>query len=124
YQEIAKPSWTPPNWLFGPVWTFFYVSMSVAAWLVWREHGSRISTIALGVYVLQLFLNAVWSWIFFGLNLTGLAFIDLVILWIMVGVTSILFWMVRRLAGILLFPYFVWVAFAGILNYTIWILNA
>lgn len=124
YQEIAKPPWTPPGWIFGPVWTFLYALMGVAAWLVWREPGRSISNLALGVYILQLILNAVWSWIFFGLYRIGLAFADLIILWILLGITTILFWKVRRAAGILLLPYIAWVTFAGFLNYTIWILNA
>jgi benzodiazapine receptor len=124
YQEIAKPPWTPPGCIFGPVWTFLYALMGVAAWLVWREPGRSISNLALGVYILQLILNAVWSWIFFGLHRVGLAFADLIILWILLGITTILFWKVRRAASILLFPYIAWVTFAGFLNYTIWILNA
>jgi benzodiazapine receptor len=98
--------------------------MGVAAWLVWREHRARISTLALGVHILQLAFNGVWSWIFFGLHRIGLALVDLIILWILVAVTSILFWRVCRLAGIFMFPYVAWVALAGSLNYAIWILNA
>jgi benzodiazapine receptor len=124
YQEIAKPSWTPPGWIFGPVWTFLYAAMAVAAWLVWREYRASKSTLALGLYILQLFLNAMWSWVFFGLHRIGLALVDLIVLWILVGVTSVFFWRVRRVAGILLFPYVAWVAFAGVLNYAVWILNA
>jgi benzodiazapine receptor len=125
YQEIAKPPWTPPGWIFGPVWTFLYTSMGVAAWLVWRERGKRFSTLpALVVYILQLVLNAVWSWVFFGLHLIGLALLDLSVLWILIALTTILFWKVRPAAGILLFLYVAWVAFAGLLNFSIWILNA
>ncbi len=124
YQEIAKPFWTPPGWIFGPVWTFLYALMGVAAWLIWREHGSRASTLAIAAYILQLFLNAFWSFAFFGLHRIGLAFVDLIVLWFLVAVTTILFWKVRPLASILLFPYVVWVAFAGFLNYAIWSLNS
>jgi len=124
YQGIAKPSWTPPGGLFGPVWTFLYASMAVAAWLVWREHYTRIATSALGVYILQLILNAIWSWVFFGLHQIGVALADLIVLWIFIVTTTVMFWKVRPVAGILLFPYVAWVTFAGILNYAIWILNA
>ena len=123
YQEIGKPSWTPPGWIFGPVWTFLYASMGVAAWLVWLERDKRISTPALGAYILQLLLNGVWSWVFFGLHLIGLALVDLILMWIFIVVTTILFWKVRTAAGILLLPYLAWVTFAGILNYTIWTMN-
>jgi tryptophan-rich sensory protein len=97
--------------------------MGVAAWLVWRERSRGLSTLALGVYILQLLLNAVWSWVFFGLHRIGLALVDLIVLWILIVVTTILFGKVRPAAGILLFPYVAWVAFAGFLNYAIWVLN-
>lgn len=124
YQELAKPSWTPPGWIFGPVWTFLYASMGVAAWLVWRERGGRIRTTALGIYILQLLLNAAWSWIFFGLHRIGPALADLIVLLILIVGTIILFLKVRPLAGILLIPYAAWVTFAGFLNHAIWSLNA
>ena len=124
YQGITKPAWTPPGWLFGPVWTFLYASMAVAAWLVWREHSTGIATSARVVYILQLILNVIWSWIFFGLHQIGLALADLIVMWVLIVVTTLLFWKVRPAAGILLLPYVAWVAFAGILNSAIWILNA
>jgi benzodiazapine receptor len=123
YQEIVKPTWTPPSWLFGPVWTVLYILMAVASWQVWRERVARRSAVALTAYILQLVLNALWSWIFFGLHRIGLALADLVVLWLLVAVTCILFWRVRRAAGAALLPYLAWVSFAGVLNYAIWVLN-
>jgi benzodiazapine receptor len=123
YQQIAKPLWTPPNWLFGPVWTALYILMGVAAWLVWRQREARRVHFALAVYVLQLVLNSLWSWIFFGQQRIGLALADLIVLWILIVLNVFLFWRVRRLAGILLLPYIAWVGFAGMLNRTIWDLN-
>jgi benzodiazapine receptor len=123
YQEVAKPPWTPPGWLFAPVWTVLYILMGVAAWLVWRERAASGAAVALGSYVLQLVLNALWSWIFFGLHRIGLALLDLIVLWALIVTTGVLFWRVRRAAGGLLVPYVAWVSFAGSLNYAIWVLN-
>jgi benzodiazapine receptor len=123
YQEIAKPPWTPPAWIFGPVWTALYIMMGVAAWLVWRKRETPGAVVALGVYVVQLVLNGLWSWIFFYLHRIGLALADLIVLWVLIVVTCVLFWRVRRAAGVLLLPYIVWVTFAGFLNQAIWALN-
>ncbi|MBN1613903.1 MAG: tryptophan-rich sensory protein [Deltaproteobacteria bacterium] len=127
YEGIAKPAWTPPGWIFGPVWTMLYVLMALAAWLVWREgrEGRRnAALLALGVYAAQLLANALWSWIFFGLHRIGLALLDLGILWILIAVSCLLFWSLRSAAGILMLPYLAWVSFAGVLNFTLWRLNA
>ncbi|MBP6876015.1 MAG: tryptophan-rich sensory protein [Candidatus Eisenbacteria bacterium] len=123
YQEIPKPSWTPPGWLFGPVWTALYLMMAFAAWLVWRTRASRAVIGPIAVYVLQLALNGLWSYLFFGLRRFGLALVDLVALWALIAITIVLFWRIRRLAGALLLPYLAWVTFAGFLNHAIWALN-
>lgn len=121
YQELEKPSWNPPGWLFGPVWTLLYILMGIAVWMVWRERG--FST---GVYlfVIQLVLNALWSWLFFGLNRPDLAFFEIVLLWGLILATMILFWRVRPAAGALFVPYLLWVSFASVLNHTLWKLNS
>lgn len=120
YAGLRKPSWTPPSWLFAPVWTVLYAMMAVAAWLVWREAGlSR----EIGLFVAQLALNAVWSWLFFGLHRPGLAFADIVALWLAILATLAAFWTVRPLAGGLLVPYWLWVTFASTLNGAVWQLN-
>jgi tryptophan-rich sensory protein len=120
YAGLRKPSWTPPSWLFAPAWTLLYAMMAVAAWLVWRETGlSR----EIGLFVLQLALNAVWSWLFFGLHRPGLAFADIVAMWLAILATLAAFWTVRPLASWLLIPYLAWVTFASALNAAVWRLN-
>jgi translocator protein len=121
YAGLAKPSWNPPNWLFGPVWTFLYISLAVAAWLVWRNGGLRQWPLAL--FAVQLILNALWSWIFFGFHLRGTAFIEVVILFATILLTTVAFWPRSMASGILMLPYLGWVGFASVLNFTIWRLN-
>ena len=123
YAELARPDWAPPASLFGPVWTVLYAMMAVAAWLVWRRREVRLARIAIVVFVLQLILNALWSWLFFGWKLGALSFLDIAILWALIVVTLVLFWRIRPLAGALLIPYLAWVSFASALNYQIWQLN-
>lgn len=123
YQQLARPSWSPPGWLFGPVWTVLYAMMAVAAWLVWRARGFGGAAWALGLFLVQLALNGLWSWLFFGWRLGGPAFADIVVLWCLIVATLIAFWRVHRLAGLLLVPYLLWVSFAAALNYTVWQLN-
>lgn len=123
YARLAKPSWTPPSWLFGPVWTLLYVLMGVAAWLVWKDRGFAGARVALLLYGVQLVLNAAWSWLFFGLQRPGLAFAEILLLWSAILATLIAFWRHRKLAGALLVPYLAWVSFATALNWAIWQLN-
>jgi benzodiazapine receptor len=124
YAQIARPDWAPPSWVFGPVWTVLYALMGIAAWLVWRVGGFRTARSALTMFIAQLALNALWSWLFFGWQRAGLAFADIVLLWALILATSIAFWKIRPLAGALLIPYLLWVSFAGALNYSIWQLNS
>ena len=123
YAELVRPDWAPPGSVFGPVWTLLYAMMAVAASLVWQRREIRLARIALAVFVLQLFLNALWSWLFFSWNQGALSFLDIVVLWAMIVITLVLFWRIRPLAGLLLVPYLAWVTFAGALNYAIWQLN-
>jgi tryptophan-rich sensory protein len=123
YEQLAKPSWTPPNWLFAPVWTALYLAMGVAAWLVWRRAGLKKAWLAFFFFVLQLILNAVWSWLFFGLHRPGLAFGEIVFLWAAILITLVLFWRHRSLSGVLFLPYLAWVSFAAVLNFSLWRLN-
>ncbi|MBN1825215.1 MAG: tryptophan-rich sensory protein [Candidatus Eisenbacteria bacterium] len=123
YASIAKPAWTPPNALFGPVWTALYAMMAVAAWLVWRERGWRRGAAPLGLFGLQLLLNAAWTGLFFGLRRPDAAFVEIVLLWISIAATALLFRRVRSLAAVLLLPYLAWVGFAAALNLAIWVLN-
>jgi benzodiazapine receptor len=123
YAQLVKPALTPPNWLFGPVWTLLYVLMAVSAWLVWRKAGFRSAAAAFSLYACQLALNALWSWVFFSRHRVGWALIDIVALWAAILITLILFWKVRPIAGALLVPYLAWVSFAGFLNFELWRLN-
>lgn len=124
YAELAKPSLNPPGWLFGPVWVTLYALMGVAAFLVWkRGWGSKGVQMALGVFGVQLFLNAIWSVIFFGLRSPGWALIDIALLWLAIVGTTVLFYKISKPASYLLLPYLLWVSFASYLNYSIWILN-
>ena len=119
-RNLAKPSWTPPNWLFGPVWSCLYLGMAVAAWLVWRQ-GSGFLPMAL--FATQLLLNAAWSWLFFALHIPGVAFVEIVLLWAAIAATTIVFWRRSILAGLLFVPYWAWVSYASVLNFSIWRLN-
>lgn len=123
YPRLRKPSWNPPAWLFAPVWTLLYLSMAVAAWLVWRRDGFSGAPWALGLFVFQLTLNTIWSFIFFALRRPGLAAIEIVLLWAAIVATLAAFSSVDRTAAILLAPYLAWVSFAAVLNFTIWRLN-
>lgn len=121
YPTIAKPTWTPPSWVFGPVWTFLYTAMAVAAWLVWRRVGWCG---ALWWWTGQLALNALWSPAFFGMQRPDLALAVIVALWVAILGTTVMFWQISRLAGIVFVPYLAWVSFAAILNFAIWRLNS
>lgn len=123
YAGIVKPSWTPPGWLFPPVWTFLYASMAVAAWLVWRRKVWSEVRPALAVYAGQLVLNGLWSWLFFGQHRIGVALADIALLFALIVITTVLFWHHVRVAGVLFVPYALWVGFATALNFRIWQLN-
>jgi tryptophan-rich sensory protein len=120
YPTLVKPSWNPPAWVFGPVWTLLYAMMAVAAWLVWRRVDWGV---ALTVFGVQLALNVAWSFCFFALRNPLAGLVDILLLWVAIAVTMVLFWRVDRLAGWLLVPYLFWVTFATMLNFSIWRLN-
>lgn len=120
YADLAKPEWTPPGWIFGPVWSALYLSMAVAAWLVWRRGNAAVPMTLFGV---QLALNAAWSWLFFGLHSPGVAFVEVALLWLAIVATTAVFWRRSMLAGLLFVPYLAWVSFAAVLNFAIWRLN-
>jgi tryptophan-rich sensory protein len=123
YQQLDRPAWAPPGWLFGPVWTVLYLMMAVAAWLVWRERGRAGARAALSLWVVQLAVNALWSWLFFAWRRGALAFGEVLLLWVLVALTTVAFWRIRPLAGMLLLPYLLWVGFATALTFSIWRLN-
>lgn len=123
YAELARPAWAPPGWLFAPVWSLLYVLMGLSAWLVWRVRGFARARTALLVFVLQLGANALWTWLFFVWRQGGLAFAEVLLLWLLIAATMALFWRVSRLAAALLVPYLAWVSFASALTWSMWRLN-
>lgn len=123
YAALRKPSWNPPNWIFGPVWSVLYLSMAIAAWLVWRRCEWSKASLPLSLFALQLVLNVVWSGLFFALKNPKAAFVEILLLWGAILATLIAFWRVTSLAGWLLVPYFGWVAYAAVLNFSIWQMN-
>lgn len=120
YAALEKPFFNPPNWVFAPVWTVLYVMMAVAAWRVWRRAGLDTAIV---LWVIQLALNGLWSWFFFGLQRTGLGLIDIAVLLVLIALTTTAFMRRDRVAGYLMLPYFAWVAFALVLNFSLWWLN-
>ncbi|OGE33683.1 TspO protein [Candidatus Daviesbacteria bacterium RIFCSPHIGHO2_02_FULL_36_13] len=117
YVTLNKPFFSPPNWVFGPVWTILYILMGYSLYLVWKK--KKVPSI----FWIQLILNASWSIIFFGMKSPSLALINIAVLWIAIVLTIKSFYKINKLAAYLLYPYLAWVSFASILNYSIWILN-
>lgn len=124
YGVLTQPSWAPPASWFGPVWTVLYTLIGIAAWLVWRRAGSLATARGpLMLFAVQLLLNALWSWLFFGWHLGAAAFADILLLWLAIAATLLAFWRVRALAGALFVPYLAWVSFAAALNFAVWQMN-
>ncbi len=123
YERLEKPSWRPPNRLFAPVWSVLYVMIAVSGWLVWREGGFAGAALPLAVYALQLVLNAAWTPLFFGLHRPDLGFLDIVLVWLSIVATILLFFPIHVGAALLLMPYLAWVTFATALNFAVWRLN-
>lgn len=123
YEQLARPSWAPPQWLFGPVWTILYALMGVAAWLVWRAHGFKTGKTALTLFIVQLGANALWSWLFFAWHQGAFAVVEVVFLWCLIVATVASFRRLHAVAAALLLPYVAWVTFASALTFSIWRLN-
>lgn len=124
YASLIKPSFSPPNWLFGPVWTLLYILMGVSVYIVWQK-GLKTKRVrdAIFLFAVQLILNAVWSPIFFGAQNIFLALLVIVFLWIYILKTVLAFHRIDKTSAYLLYPYIAWVTFATILNFSIWLLN-
>ncbi|MCX7372895.1 MAG: tryptophan-rich sensory protein [Alphaproteobacteria bacterium] len=120
HAALAKPSWHPPNWLFGPAWGVLYLMIATAGWMVWNAAGFSLPLAAWGV---QLVLNAVWSWLFFGRRRPDLAFAEVLLLWLSIAACVVLFAPISATAALLMLPYLAWVAFASALNFAMWRLN-
>ena len=123
YQELAKPSFTPPDWVFTPIWITLYLLMGVSVWLVWWRAENRNRRVPMTAFGVQLALNLAWSFIFFGARSIGWAAIELGFLWVAIAVNISVFWGIDRLASGLLVPYFLWASFAAVLNISIYALN-
>jgi len=123
YVNLQRPSFSPPNWLFGPVWITLYLMMGVSIYLIWNKLDEQNARGVFWLFWIHLFFNATWSMIFFGLHNPMLAFINIAIIWIFIIVLIFKFWKINKWASYLLVPYFFWVSFASVLNYFIWYLN-
>ena len=124
YADLSKPSFNPPDWAFGVVWPILYLMMGVAAFLIWRKGtDSKQVRVALGLFLVQLVLNGIWTPIFFGLHMMGLALAEIILLWLVILATIISFWRISKPAAYLLMPYILWVSFAIALNASLWYLN-
>ena len=123
YKGLKKPSFTPPEWAFGPVWTILYLLMAIAAWMVWEQGIAASVALPLAVYGIQLALNVLWSFLFFAWKKLRAGFIEIIALWAAVLATLLLFWGVSSIAGVLTVPYLAWVSVASALNYKVWKLN-
>jgi tryptophan-rich sensory protein len=123
YQTLDKPAFTPPDWVFAPVWNALYMMMALGGFLVWRVSAGAERRAALLLFGAQLALNFAWSYLFFGVNAVGAAFIESIVLWLAVAATTFLFWRVDVRAGLLFLPYLMWSGFAAVLTGAIWRLN-
>jgi benzodiazapine receptor len=123
YATLRKPFFTPPNWIFSPVWISLFILMGISLFFVWRRQGHPQFKKALIFFFVQLFLNVLWSLAFFGLRLPLLGLMDIILLWIAILLTIQTFLKVSKFAGVLLIPYLLWVSFAALLNFSLWVLN-
>ena len=123
YQTLNKPSFNPPDWIFGPVWTTLYILMGISVWLVWKRKPSADRTIGIRIFWVQLFFNILWTYIFFGIQKIGLSFLEIIFLIFLIFSNIIYFLKIDKIAGYLLIPYLIWVLYASVLTYNIWILN-
>lgn len=123
YSVLDKPSFNPPSWVFGPVWTTLFLLMGYASYLIWETKKSTIRKWAIALYIVQLVLNTLWSVLFFGLHSPGVAVIEIVFLEAAIIACTVLFYKIKPLAAYLMLPYILWVAFASFLNFTIWLIN-
>jgi tryptophan-rich sensory protein len=120
YEELAKPVWAPPAWVFGPVWSALYILMGAAVWLTWREKDAPGRLFALALFLVQLAANVIWSWLFFAWKNGAFAFADVLVLLALIAATIAAFWRIQHLAAVLLIPYLAWVGFASALTWAVW----
>lgn len=123
YATLNRPSFNPPNWIFGPVWTTLYILMGISLFLIWKQDASKDRNLAILSFLLQLVLNFAWSFIFFYFRMIGLALVEIILLWISIAVMLVLFFRIRPIAAYLNLPYLLWVTFATVLNSGYYFLN-
>lgn len=121
YDNLAKPRWRPPHWLFAPVWSVLYFTIAISGWMVWRKVGLQF--LPFSIYFISLCFNAAWSACSFGLRRLDIAFMDIVVLWLSIAATVAVFYPLSHTAALLLLPYWIWVSFAAVLNFTMWQMN-
>lgn len=123
YATLNRPSFNPPNWIFGPVWTMLYLLMGISLFLIWKLEISKERNLAILVFMLQLLLNFGWIFIFFYFNMIGLALIEIILLWIFIVIMLVLFYKIKPIAAYINIPYLLWVSFATVLNGSYYFLN-
>ena len=123
YATLNRPSFNPPNWIFGPVWTTLYILMGISFFLVWKQEESKVRNRAILIFLLQLMLNFAWSFIFFYFNMIGLALVEIILLWISIVMMLVVFYKIKPIASYINIPYLLWVTFATVLNASYYILN-
>ncbi|HQW55150.1 MAG TPA: tryptophan-rich sensory protein [Saprospiraceae bacterium] len=123
YATLNQPSFNPPNWIFGPVWTSLYILLGISFFLIWKQPATKERNRAISIFLIQLVLNFAWSFLFFYFHQIGLALIDIIVLWILIITMLILFYRIKPLAAYINIPYLLWVTFASILNASYFVLN-
>ena len=123
YQTLNKPSFNPPDWVFGPVWTTLYIFMGISIWLVWKSEKNKNRTIGIRIFWLQLFFNVFWTYLFFGIQRIDLGMLEIIFLIFLIIINIFYFFKIDKIASYLLIPYIFWVSYAAVLNFKIWILN-
>jgi tryptophan-rich sensory protein len=123
YATLNRPSFNPPNWIFGPVWTTLYILMGISFFLVWKQEASKVRNRAILIFLLQLMLNFAWSFIFFYFNMIGLALVEIILLWISIVLMLVVFYKIKPIASYINIPYLLWVTFATVLNAGYFFLN-
>jgi tryptophan-rich sensory protein len=123
YETLNRPSFNPPNWLFGPVWSTLYLLMGISLFLIWKQSASKVRNMAIFIFLLQQALNFGWSFIFFYFNMIGFALIEIILLWISIVIMLVLFYKIKPAAAYINIPYLLWVTFAALLNASYYFLN-
>ena len=123
YATLNRPSFNPPNWIFGPVWTTLYILMGISFFLIWKQEASKVRNRAILIFLLQLLLNFAWSFIFFYFNMIGLALVEIILLWISIVMMLVVFYKIKPIASYINIPYLLWVTFATVLNASYYFLN-